>query len=149
MKRTFPMDYEIYSLGHPLDQSPERFGSLRCSDDALGDFVELRERLREDGYLYLPGFHPREDVMNARFRILQQLADMANRELTVYDAEALRNTPAIRRDVAAKAVDIANTMSDYFSIPFDSNLLFEVDDAESNSVKHEKFNVQQLDLLSY
>jgi hypothetical protein len=70
------MDYEIYSLGHRLDQSPERLGSLRCSDDALGDFVELRDRLSEDGYLYLPGFHSREEVMNARFRIFQQLADM-------------------------------------------------------------------------
>lgn len=76
MKNAPPLAYEIYSLGHLLDQSPERFGWLRHSQDALGDFAELRTRLREDGYLYLPGFYDRGEVMNVRRAILRQLADM-------------------------------------------------------------------------
>lgn len=76
MKITSPLPYEIYSLGHPLDSSPERFGWLRPSADALGDFSELRKRMGEDGYLYLPGFFERRDVMDVRLGILQQLAAM-------------------------------------------------------------------------
>lgn len=118
--------------------------------------LHLAQRASSDGILHSSAINNLREIIGILPKLnftndekLQELADKASRELTVYDADALRNTPAIRRDVAAKAVDIANTMSDYFSLPFDSNLLFEVEDAESNSVKTEKLNVQQLDLLSY
>jgi len=75
-EENLPLDYEVYSLGHKLDQTAERFGWLRRSDDAAGDFVELRKRLGEDGYLYLPGFFERSDVVDARAGILRQLAEM-------------------------------------------------------------------------
>ena len=70
------LDYEIYSLGHKLEQSPDRFGWLRRSDDAAGDFTELRHRLSEDGYLYLPGFFDRSEVLDVRRSVLAQLAEM-------------------------------------------------------------------------
>lgn len=70
------MDYEIYSLGHKLDQTPDYFGWLRRSDDAAGDFIELRQRLIEDGYVYLPGFFDRQKVLDARRSVLGQLSRM-------------------------------------------------------------------------
>eukprot|EP01052_Picozoa_sp_SAG31_P028751 SAG31_NODE_2800_length_5077_cov_2.098433_6_plen_366_part_00 len=38
------------------------------------DWPALRARLDEDGYLFLPGFHPREVVMKGRLELLQHLA---------------------------------------------------------------------------
>jgi len=76
MKNKPTLDYEVYSLGHKLDQTAERFAWLRRSDDVLEDFAELRNRMREDGYLYLPGFYEREAVVNVRVQVLRQLAEM-------------------------------------------------------------------------
>ena len=39
---------------------------LRVSSDILDDTAALRERLAEDGYLFLPGFHERGAVQAAR-----------------------------------------------------------------------------------
>jgi len=57
-----------------LDLSPEAFGFLRESNDALGDVEALRGRMESDGYLYLPGFLNRADVREARLRICEVLA---------------------------------------------------------------------------
>jgi hypothetical protein len=61
-------------LGRPLDLSPEAFGTLRRSDDAAADPVEIRRRMDEDGYVYLPGFHPRDEVLDVRREMLERLA---------------------------------------------------------------------------
>jgi len=47
---------------------------LRDSSDVLGDRARIQERLEEDGYLYLPGFLDREDVLAARAHILEYMA---------------------------------------------------------------------------
>ncbi len=67
----------LTSLGHPLD--PDRFGLLRASDDIRHDLSALRERLADDGYLYIPGFFDPELVLAGRRAIFSQLA--ANGEL--------------------------------------------------------------------
>ena len=46
---------QIYSYGHPLDMGEDKFGLLRDSSDAATDFVELRRRFADDGYLYMKG----------------------------------------------------------------------------------------------
>lgn len=66
--------YPIFSLGHELDTSADCFGWLRASGEC--DAKELGERLKEDGYLYLPSFFDREDVKRVRERILTQLDGM-------------------------------------------------------------------------
>ncbi len=64
----------IFSLGQEMDSGPGVFGWLRRSDEVAGDFGELRMRMAEDGYLYLPGFWEREKVATTRSSILHQLA---------------------------------------------------------------------------
>ena len=59
---------------HVLDTSPEGFGPLQPSDDALADRDELHRRLALDGYLYLPGFLDPEAVAAARKSSLERFA---------------------------------------------------------------------------
>lgn len=63
----------LSSCGRPLDSSPRRLGELRRSDDAAGDFEELRRRAAEDGYLFIPGFLDRDDVVQARISVIEVL----------------------------------------------------------------------------
>ncbi|SEO88263.1 phytanoyl-CoA dioxygenase family protein [Paenibacillus sp. OV219] len=46
---------------------------LRSSNDIFDDTDALRQRLQEDGYLLLRGFHDREQVLDARSGILRKL----------------------------------------------------------------------------
>lgn len=74
----------VVSRGLELESSPEAFGELRRSDDLVRGakgveavqraLAELRERIAEDGYLYLPGFLDREEVKGARRELCEQLA---------------------------------------------------------------------------
>lgn len=54
--------------------SPE-FGRLRDSSTLVGDTEALRQRLDEDGYLYLKGFLNRDEVLEARAAILSYMAE--------------------------------------------------------------------------
>ncbi|EGG31367.1 phytanoyl-CoA dioxygenase family protein [Paenibacillus sp. HGF5] len=49
---------------------------LRDCNDMLEDTVALRNRLQEDGYLLIRGFHKREQVLNARMEFLTKLGAM-------------------------------------------------------------------------
>lgn len=49
---------------------------LRDCNDMLEDTVALRNRLQEDGYLLIRGFHKREQVLNARMEFLNKLGAM-------------------------------------------------------------------------
>jgi hypothetical protein len=55
--------------------APNTFGELRRSDDAFEDTETLRARMSDDGYLYLPGYLDREEVLAARHTMLQRLAE--------------------------------------------------------------------------
>jgi len=63
----------LTSAGFELDLRPESFGELVRSDDILEDFAALRERLAREGYLYLPGFFPRESIQAARTEFIRRL----------------------------------------------------------------------------
>lgn len=64
----------LTALGVELDLSPDTFGELRDSTDALGDVATLRERMAREGYLYLPGYLDREAVLAARRGVTERLA---------------------------------------------------------------------------
>lgn len=68
---TFP---RLTSFHQELDTSSECFGTLRSSMDVIDDAETLRERMQEDGYLYLPGYLDREEVMEARRVVTDKLA---------------------------------------------------------------------------
>jgi hypothetical protein len=59
--------------GRSLDVSAEAFGWLRRSDDAADDPEALRERLAEDGYLFVPGLLDRDEVWAARMALLHRV----------------------------------------------------------------------------
>lgn len=61
--------------GRRLDISPEVFGELRRSDTVLADTAELRQRMQDDGYLFLPGLLDIESVKDVRRAIFERLAN--------------------------------------------------------------------------
>ncbi|MCE0498954.1 MAG: phytanoyl-CoA dioxygenase family protein [Methylacidiphilales bacterium] len=63
----------LTSRGYELDIRPGSFGEMVRSDNILNDTSALKERLKQDGYLYIPGFFPREDIQLARTEILRRL----------------------------------------------------------------------------
>ncbi len=65
----------LSSCGHILDLSDASFGELRRSDGCLNRPDVLRERMERDGYLYLPGFFDRDDVMAVRVTLTRRLGE--------------------------------------------------------------------------
>lgn len=63
----------LNSLGHGLNGDESGFDWCPCSDDLLSDPAALRDRLEEDGYLYLPGCLDDSLVDEARDTLLHQL----------------------------------------------------------------------------
>jgi len=63
----------LCSRGYELDLRPESFGELLRSDTILNDTIALRERLATEGYLYIPGFFPRDLIQTARSEFLRRL----------------------------------------------------------------------------
>ncbi|MBR46297.1 MAG: phytanoyl-CoA dioxygenase [Rhodospirillaceae bacterium] len=61
--------------GVELEATPSALGTLRCSDDASGDYAALRQRMQEDGYLFMPGLLDREAVLEARHEVARRLAE--------------------------------------------------------------------------
>ena len=70
----FTQDIHLTSAGERLDTSPESLGELRDSSNLAGDGESLRERLAEDGYLFLRGYLKRDEVLAARREIVERLA---------------------------------------------------------------------------
>jgi hypothetical protein len=68
---TFP---HLTSMKKTLDTSPESFGFLESSIDLIHNPAALRERMVEDGYLFLPGYLDREEVLAARQVLADRLA---------------------------------------------------------------------------
>nr|WP_238342414.1 phytanoyl-CoA dioxygenase family protein [Actinopolymorpha rutila] len=99
------------SRGRELDTTPTALGQLRDSTDVGGDPGKLRERMVEDGYLFLPGFFDPADVAAARRSVTDRLHE-----------EGLTD-PASPADLAVA--------------PADSNLTFKPDLAHDNPSLHQ------------
>ena len=65
---------KLTAQGLELETSAESFGLLRDSTDVLDDTSTLKERMAEDGYLYLPGYLDRKLVLQARESVTDRLA---------------------------------------------------------------------------
>jgi len=63
----------LRARGYELSQANDAFGWLTDSSHLLDDMPALHDRLEEDGYLFLPGFHAREDVLRARRVVTERL----------------------------------------------------------------------------
>lgn len=76
-------------------QYPEEVGPLRDSTDLRGNKEALRERLAEDGYLYIRGFHPREKVLAARERILAEMERQGIEAGQHQEMKSIAETPEV------------------------------------------------------
>lgn len=63
----------LTALGQELDTSPEAFGELESSLAIIDDGAALRAKMQEDGYLFLPGYLHREEVLAARDEVAARL----------------------------------------------------------------------------
>jgi Phytanoyl-CoA dioxygenase (PhyH) len=70
----FNQKLKLYSLGYELDFHPNAFGYLKDSSELIGIAEELRRRMFEDGYLYLPEFFNVKTVCQAQLEIAENLA---------------------------------------------------------------------------
>jgi hypothetical protein len=66
---------QLYSFGHELAMADDKVGLLRDSSDASDNVAELRRRLSADGYLYMPGYLDRDEVLAARATLTAGLAE--------------------------------------------------------------------------
>lgn len=66
----------ITGTGRPLDISEHTFGELRRSDGVPDDVAELRRRMVDDGYVFLPGFLDRDEVLATRRDILARAVEL-------------------------------------------------------------------------
>ncbi|MFE1746220.1 phytanoyl-CoA dioxygenase family protein [Coleofasciculus sp. H7-2] len=64
----------LTSLGYELDCSSNAFGYLTDSSDLLNQPNELRLRMQQDGYLYLPALLNPQEVCQSRQEIAELLA---------------------------------------------------------------------------
>ena len=67
---TFP---PLCSLGVQLDLSPDKFGFLRDTVPGKDDVTTLRERMSDDGYLFLRGFWNHDRIRAVRDSLTSQL----------------------------------------------------------------------------
>jgi ectoine hydroxylase-related dioxygenase (phytanoyl-CoA dioxygenase family) len=68
----FPAGHRVFSRGKELVFGRD-IEALQSADHLLGDAAALRDRLADDGYLLLRGFHPRDEVMAARADLIAAL----------------------------------------------------------------------------
>lgn len=66
--------FRVLAHGTELSAKLGTFGELRRSSASSEDSASLRGRFEEDGYLYIPGFFAREDVVDVRRQVLELLA---------------------------------------------------------------------------
>ncbi len=78
--------------------APERLGELRRSDDILDDTPALKTRMKDDGYLFLPGYLDRGEVKAARQTLCDRLAAAGVFDSSYSAIEAVAK-PGIRVDM--------------------------------------------------
>ncbi len=65
--------FDLTMNGHVLDTSPDAFGELQSSIDLLDDVAAMRNRMSEDGYLFLPDYLDVNQVTDARRAVCEKL----------------------------------------------------------------------------
>ncbi len=63
----------LTACGRELETAPNTFGALESSSHLLGNAAALRAKMQADGYLYLPGYLNRADVLQARAEVAARL----------------------------------------------------------------------------
>lgn len=88
----------VRSRGKELDTGADAFGTLRRSDASMA-----RERLAEDGYVYLPGHLNRDDVLAARRDLVAHLVELGVVAADGPDDELTATGTSVTMDALARA----------------------------------------------
>lgn len=64
----------LTAMHKPISTAPEAFGLLEPATDVADNPAALRERMARDGYLYLPGYLDRDEVLGVRRVMVERLA---------------------------------------------------------------------------
>jgi ectoine hydroxylase-related dioxygenase (phytanoyl-CoA dioxygenase family) len=75
--------------GQNLDLADSAFGEMRSSEHLLGNPAALRERLDEDGYLFVRNFFDRDHIMDARAALCRRLAERGLIDPSYPESEAV------------------------------------------------------------
>ena len=65
---------QLHASGVALETGEDKLGRLLDSSSLIDDIQSLRGRLKEEGYLYLPGYLDRDEVIDARREVTDRLA---------------------------------------------------------------------------
>ncbi len=105
--------------GKFLEDIPNGYGELRSSADAVADVETLRERMRTDGYLYLPGLLDTARVAAARDAMIEKLDGLG-----VIDPDSPRSEAVVRPNVEMpNLVDKANGVPEVFQLLYEGNMM--------------------------
>lgn len=124
----------LTAFGHEVDTGPDAFGELRRSNGIADDMPALRERMDEDGYLYLPGYLDRDAVLEARREITALLAaeGFLDPDHPTMDAVAASPRPrgkqasnnVARRSLALQRVLFSGRMTEFYRRFLDEDILY-------------------------
>lgn len=103
----------LRSIGRELDLSPTAWGELEDSAAIQADPTALKEKMDEDGYLFIRDFFPQEIIEAARLSLLETLAEkgifdpahplfegvLKPDEVPAFSPEAARDDSAVHRVV--------------------------------------------------
>ena len=123
----------LLSRGQELEVSPDALGELRRSDDLVrpGSGVAdverhvgaLRERMAEDGYVLLPGYLDREEVLTARRALCARMAELgllrragpgyAVEEAILIPGASLADTGVKSADLSAECAELQKLLYGY------------------------------------
>src|SRR6266542_172022 len=123
----------LLSRGQELEVSPDALGELRRSDDLVRpgtgvagverNVAALRERMVEDGYVFLPGYLDRQEVLTARRALCTKLAEpgllqparpgYAVEEAILIAGASLADAGVKNADVAAECAELQGMLYAY------------------------------------
>lgn len=109
------MNARITSQGRKLSTDPSAFGELRDSSSVVNDAVVLRERMTEDGYVFLRGFLNREDVEAARRDVLERLSreGALRNDTDLMDGVLKEKTPVrLRQDLTQRSQPLRTVLKE-------------------------------------
>ena len=97
----------LTSLGLELDLRPESFGELQSANELLPDPVALRQRMADDGYLYLREYLDKQQVLATRAEVTRRLAEhgLLDKRYPVLDAVT---QPAAKQQIPFAAMSKDN-----------------------------------------